>query len=162
MLMRNYDSINTYRLIAFILNRNLTFCIRTQKIHYLIFTQVCSIPQNFMRIHNWSRHKFRCFIACKTKHHTLITGTLLTFKFVQAFANNSLINIRRLRMNSIQYSHRITIQPKISICIANVACNIACNFLNINISRCCNFSSNKHKSCRSKSFTSNMTFRIIL
>ena len=99
MLMGNNNGIDTYGFVPFVLYRYLTFCIGTQPIDLFRLTQLSCFPQEFVRIHDRSRHQFRCFPARITEHHSLIPCAHLVAVFAQSRTVNSLRNIGRLGVN---------------------------------------------------------------
>ena len=104
MLGGNYNCIHANRTIAIIFYGNLCFSIRTQVTQFLFLSHSSQLHRQFMCQRNRQRHQFAGFIASKSKHHALVTGT--GFMFVCCTALQCIVNthcnVRRLLINCSQ------------------------------------------------------------
>ena len=67
--------VDSNRHALFVFNSNLGLAIRSKVADVAIFTHCCELSCEFVRKRDRHWHKFRCFVACKTEHHTLIASS---------------------------------------------------------------------------------------
>ena len=112
-------------------------------------------------------HKLWCFVACITKHHTLVTSSCIQIVLILTiFCLKRLINthcdISRLLVKNCHNRTAVCAKAIFSIGITNLSDSISCYLLDINICICGDLTHNHNKTSCSTCFACNTAHRILL
>src|SRR5262249_25235616 len=85
VLGRNDDVGNAYDFAVLVNDGNLRFCVRTKPGAFAILADTRELTAKPMRVHDWRRHEFGCFVAGITKHQSLVARALLGMSLALRF-----------------------------------------------------------------------------
>ena len=152
MLCWKDNGIQTNRLaILIIFNRNLCLAVRSEVRQCTIFTNLCQLTRQLVSQCDRIWHIFFCFIGSISKHHTLVSGTdridlVFTHFCFQSFINSH-CDVCGLLIDCCDNCTCFCIKTVFSTCIADFSYGISYDFLDVNISTCCDLTHYKYKTC---------------
>ncbi len=142
VLGRHHNRIHPFRrIVVVVFNGHLRFRIRPQISHFLsLATNSSQLNQDQMRQFERQWHVVVSFLAGITKHHSLVSGTLIhSIRLV-----NPAVNIGTLLMNSGQHPARIPIKTVLGFGITNFVNHFTGSFQHIHIGLRFHFASQHH------------------
>ena len=169
VLGAHHDGVHALRLaIIPIFNRHLTLGIRSQIRHFLaVGTDIghhLSLPadvsqhlQDAMREVERQRHTVLRLVRGITKHHALITRTLI-FRILAFHAS---VNVTTLFMDGIQHATTLPIKLIRGFRVTNPVDGFTCNLLKIHIGIAFHFTSQHHLPRRDQRFASHLRLRVV-